>query len=170
MKRVWFVVITLVAAASLAACSSNAAPNQSIATAQVFVEEPQSRWSGNIRASVTDRLVGDSTRERMGGSLVWTPGASPNLSRATLEFSYSGAARELTWGIFYGPCGNASLPVVTLSDFPELEMSSGGRTQVVSSISTEMPTTGAFHVEIFKDRSGSPEYSIACGNLKFTRG
>ncbi len=170
MKRVKFLVMSLVTALSVAACASNAAPNQSIATAKVVGEEPQPRWSGNIRASVTDRLSGDSTRERMGGSLVWTPGATPSLSRASLEFSYSGSARELTWGIYYGPCGNASLPIVTLSDFPELEMSSGGRTQVVASISAELPTTGAFHVEIFKDRSGDPEYSIACGNLKFTRG
>lgn len=170
MKQVKFAVMSFVAVVCLAACSGNAPPNASIATAQAIGEPPQPRWSGNIRASVTDRLSGDSTRDRMSGTLVWTPGATPNLSSARIEFSYTGSARELTWGIFYGPCGNASLPVVTLSDFPELEMSSGGRTQIVASISIELPTTGAFHVEIFKDRSGDPEFSIACGNLRFARG
>ena len=171
MKRVTPLVMALVVALSLAACSNNAVPNASIATAQSPGEPPQPRWSGNIRGVVVDKLnESDSTRERSYGSLVWTPGATPELSNAKIDFTYSGSARELTWGIFYGPCGNASLPVVTLSDFPELEMSSGGHTQIIAALSTELPSTGAFHVEIFKDRSGTPEFTVACGNLKFVRG
>jgi hypothetical protein len=161
----------LAAVVGMAACSGNPTPNQSVATARVPGELPQPRWIGNIRAIVTDKLnEGDSTRERSYGTLVWTTGATAALSSATIDFTYSGSARELTWGIFFGPCGNASLPVITLSDFPELEMSTGGRTQVIAALSTELPTTGAFHVEIFKDRSGAPEFAVACGNLRFNRG
>ena len=170
MKYVWSLIVILVATISIAACSANAPPNGSIATAQSLGEPLQPRWTGSIRAVVVDKLnESDSTRERSYGSLVWTHGATPALSDAKIDFTYSGSARALTWGIFFGPCGNASLPVVTLSDFPELEMSSGGRTQTVAALSTELPLTGAFHVEVFKDRSGGPEFSIACGNLKFIR-
>jgi hypothetical protein len=157
--------------AGAAACASNqGSASTPVATARELGELPQPKWVASIRANVTDRLAADSTRERMNGSLVWMPSGSPDMSTARIEFAYTGSARELTWGIFFGPCGNASLPVVTLSDFPELEMSSGGRTQLVASVSTELPTTGAFHVEIFKDRSGLPEFSIACGNMRFSRG
>ena len=171
MKHIATVVFTFAAAASIAACaSSNAAPNRSVASAQLPADAAQPQWTGNIRASVTDKLnESDSTRERSYGTVQWTPGATPAQSSVKIDFTYSGSARELTWGIYYGPCGNASLPVVTLSDFPELEMSSGGRTSVVASISLELPTSGAFHVEIFKDRSGAPEFAVACGNLKFKR-
>jgi len=174
MKFAATLVTTLAAVIAIAACSSNPAPASApsaVATARVPGDVPQPRWIGNIRAIVTDKLnEADSTRERSYGTLVWTPGATPALSNARIDFTYSGSARELTWGIFFGPCGNASLPVVTLSDFPELEMSNGGRTTITAAISTELPTTGDFHVEIFKDRSGAPEFSVACGNLRFNRG
>jgi hypothetical protein len=163
------------AAVSLAACSANTPPNPSIATVQAVGEPPEPRWTGNLRATIVDKLGeadSSSTQRNYGsrGSLTWTNGATPALSNATIDFTYSGTERELTWGIFFGPCGNASLPVVTLSTFPELEMSGGGRTQTVAALSTELPLTGAFHVEVFRDRSGAPESSVACGNLKFNRG
>jgi len=127
-----------------------------------------------MRATVIDKInEADTTSSQKNygsrGSLTWTHGATPDLSNATIDFTYSGTERELTWGIFFGPCGNASLPVVSLSVFPELEMSSGGHTQVVAALPTELPLTGAFHVEVFRDRTGDPETSVACGNLKFSR-
>lgn len=171
MRHPSILLVTLAAAVGISACASNPAPGTApVASAQVAADAPQPKWTGSIRSSLTDRLSGDSTRERMSGSLVWTPAPSPSMSTARIDFSYTGSVRELTWGIFFGPCGNASLPVITLSDFPELEMSSGGRAQLVASLSTELPLSGAYHVEIFKDRSAQPETSIACGNLKFNRG
>ena len=171
MKYAMTLVMPFALVAGIAACASSPAAKTSVATAQIPGDLPQPRWIGSIRSIVTDKLnESDSTRERSFGTLVWTSGATPNLSNARIEFTYSGSARELTWGIFFGPCGNASLPIVTLSDFPELEMSNGGRTQIAAAISTELPTTGAFHVEIFKDRSGDREFSVACGNLRFNRG
>ena len=168
------VLVTILAAISVAACSGNAAPSGSIATAQSVGAPPEPRWTGNIRAIVVDRINEadtSSSQRNYGshGSLTWTHGATPDLSNATIDFTYSGPARELTWGIFFGPCGNASLPVVSLSVFPELEMSGGGHTQVVAALATELPLTGAFHVEVFRDRTGDPETSVACGNLKFSR-
>ena len=167
-------VLMILAAVSTAACATSASSGGSIATAQSVGEPPQPRWSGNIRANIVDKLDESdtsSTQKNYGshGSLVWTYGATPDQSTATIDFTYSGTERELTWGIFFGPCGNASLPVVTLSVFPELEMSSGGHTKVVAALSTELPLTGAFHVEVFRDRSGSQEFSVGCGNLKFNR-
>ncbi|HUQ46699.1 MAG TPA: hypothetical protein VM053_00490 [Gemmatimonadaceae bacterium] len=172
MTHVKNLAILFAVVAGIAACASNPTPNASVAKAQLPGDPlPQPRWTGSIRAVVTDKLnEGDSTRERSYGTLVWTPGATPALSNAKIDFTYAGSARELTWGIFFGPCGNASLPVITLSDFPELEMSAGGRTQVTAALSIDLPTSGAFHVEIFKDRSGDRDFSVACGNLRFNRG
>jgi len=174
MKSTTVLMVSLVASIGVAACSANAPPNSSIATANSVGPAPQPRWTGNIRAIVIDKLnESDSTSSQRNygsrGSLTWTTGATPALSNATIDFTYSGSERELTWGIFFGPCGNASLPVVSLSVFPELDMSSGGHTQVVAALSYELPLTGAFHVEVFRDRTGDPETSVACGNLKFNR-
>jgi hypothetical protein len=168
-------LVSILAALALAACAANTPPGGAIATAQSVGEVPQPRWVGTIRANIVDKLdETDTTSSQRNygsrGSLTWTHGATPALSNATIDFTYSGPDRELTWGIFFGPCGNASLPVVSLSDFPELEMSSGGHTQVIAALSFELPLSGAFHVEVFRDRSGSPETTVACGNLKFNRG
>ncbi|MGH9422377.1 MAG: hypothetical protein ACRD3J_20540 [Thermoanaerobaculia bacterium] len=168
-------VLMIFAAVGISACAANAPPNPSNATLQAVGEPPQPKWTGTIRATIIDKLDEadtTSTQRNYGshGSLTWTHGATPALSNATIDFTYSATDRELTWGIFFGPCGSATLPVVSLSVFPELEMSSGGHTQVVAALSTELPVSGAFHVEVFRDRSGAPEFSVACGNLKFSHG
>jgi hypothetical protein len=174
MTRTTSLLILLVASLGLAACSTNAPPNGSIATAHSMDQPPQPRWTGNLRATIIDKLNESDTASSQRnygsrGSVVWTYGSTAALSNATMDFTYSGSERALTWGIFFGPCGNASLPIVSLSTFPELEMSSGGHTRVIAALSYELPLTGAFHVEVFKDRTGDPETSVACGNLKFNR-
>ena len=168
-------VFIALAAAGIAACAANSPPNPSIASTGVVGEEPQPKWVGNLRATIVDKINENDTvssQRNYGsrGSVTWTKGATPALSNATIDLTYSGSERDLTWGIFYGPCGNASLPVITLSSFPELEMSSGGHTRVTASLAIELPMSGAFHAEVFKDRSGDSETSEACGNLKFNRG
>jgi hypothetical protein len=55
-----------------------------------------------------------------------------------------------------------------LSNFPELNVGGAGRAQVVATLPVELPTSGAYHVEVYRDRQGGAESVVGCGNLKYS--
>lgn len=127
------------------------------------------RWTASIHQSVGQNRfsVPDSTHDRSFGSAEWSRSDRPTLSSVNLVFAYGGAERELSWAILFGSCGSASLPVIPMSSFPELDVSSGGRGQVNATLSLEFPTSGTYHIDIYKDRRGGAESLVGCGNLKY---
>lgn len=132
----------------------------------------QSRWTASIQpVSQESRFnVPDSSRDRSYGTAQWRQGELPTLSRVTLAFDYAGPERDLSWAILFGPCGSASLPVIPRTQFPELDVSGGGSAQVTATLSVTLPTSGAYHIEIYKNRQGGAEAIVGCGNLKYVGG
>ena len=57
-----------------------------------------------------------------------------------------------------------------MGSFPELNVGTGGRAQVNGTLSIDLPTTGSYHVDIYRSRQQSMEALVACGNLKFVNG
>jgi hypothetical protein len=113
--------------------------------------------------------VAQSTRDRSYGSMTWTPGEGPRLTNASVVFTYAGQERFLSWAIVAGSCGSPSLPLIPLSNFPELNISGGGRATVTTSLPLEFPTGGSYHVDVYKDRQGGMDALVACGNLKLQK-
>jgi hypothetical protein len=101
--------------------------------------------------------------------MTWTPGEGPRLTNASVVFTYAGQERFLSWAIVAGSCGSPSLPLIPLSNFPELNISGGGRATVTTSLPLEFPTTGSYHVDVYKDRQGGMDALVACGNLKLQK-
>lgn len=128
------------------------------------------KWTSTLQPVNQFRFnAADSTRDRSYGSAQWGPGTTPMESRINLVFTYAGAERGLTWAILFGRCGNESLPVVPTATFPELDVSGGGRAQLNATISIEVPTSGTYHIEIYKDRTGGSDSMVACGNFRYAR-
>jgi hypothetical protein len=86
-----------------------------------------------------------------------------------IQFTYTGPERDLSWAILYGNCGAASMMVMPLSGFPEIDLSAGGTAEINAQISTEFPVSGQYRLEIYKDRVGGEEAVVACGELKYSR-
>ena len=146
-----------------------------LATASLSAEslsaQKPPKWSASVQSVREDRIniSPDSVREKSFGSAQWTPGAGPTQSNVNLTFTYTGPERDLSWAILFGTCGIASLPVVPLSTFPELNVAGNGRGQINGTIAIDLPVTGTFHVDIYKDRTGSLESVVACGNMRFSQ-
>lgn len=129
------------------------------------------RWTTRFRNVEPSHLnTGDSTRHSSYGTAEWTPGSAKTLSNLHLKFAYSGPEQELSWAILYGACGTASLPVIPLSNFPEIDLSSGGNAEVNATVTLEFPSSGTYHAEIYNDRIGGAEAVVACGDLKYVSG
>ena len=139
-------------------------------TVQSSLAQKPPKWTASVQSIRDDRIniSPDSVREKSFGSVQWTPGAGPTQSNVNLTFSYTGPERDLSWAILFGTCGSASLPVVPLSNFPELNVSGSGRGQINGTIAVDLPATGTFHVDIYKDRTGSIEALVACGNMRYS--
>jgi len=170
MKKRRFLVFIAAAASGFTACSQSPAGGAPQPLASMSAAEP--RWTASIQSVKEDRInvPPDSVREKSFGSAQWTRGTGPALSVINLTFSYSGPERDLAWAILFGSCGSASLPLVPLSNFPELNVNTGGREQVNATLSVELPASGTFHIDIYKDRTGAIESLVACGNLRQGRG
>jgi hypothetical protein len=55
-----------------------------------------------------------------------------------------------------------------MSNFPEIEVT-GGQANFNSVLTLELPVSGEYHVAVYKDRRGTEESMVGCGNLKRTR-
>ena len=154
----------------LAACA-HSVPVEGTATPSTSVSATGAgHWTARIASVTQNRAdVAQSTRDNSYGSAEWTQGAGPTLSSVNLVFTYAGAERDLTWALISGSCGVAALPLIPLSNFPELSVGSSGRAQVTATLPIDLPTTGTYHIDVYRDRSGGPESLVACGNLRYSR-
>jgi len=136
-----------------------------------FAQRPPS-WSARIKMVHEDRVNEsvDSVRAIGGtfGSASWRQGETATLSVVDLTFTYGGMERELAWGIFVGRCRSASVPIVPISSFPEIEFTGGGAARVEAQLSFELPRTGQYHLNVYKDRSAEESSIVACGDFKYS--
>ncbi|MEO5588287.1 MAG: hypothetical protein ABIS03_01785 [Gemmatimonadaceae bacterium] len=160
---------TLAATAlGLAACSKSVAVEEAPRPTTLVSLPGERRWTTSIQPVDQSRFnAADSTRDRSHGSAQWSQGDRPTLSKVNLVFQYGGTERELSWAILFGSCGNASLPLIPMSAFPELDVSGAGRVQLNATLSLELATSGTFHIDIYKDRQGGAGSLVGCGNLKY---
>jgi hypothetical protein len=169
MKQRTFFATLSAGALALTACA-HTVPVEGASTpaASVSTSPGNGRWSSRI-ASVTQNRpdVAQSTRDNSYGSAEWTRGAGPTLSTVNVTFTYSGQERDLNWALIAGNCGMAALPLIPLANFPELNVGSGGRAQVTATLPIDLPSTGSYHIDIYKDRSGNPTSLVACGNFRY---
>ena len=152
--------VTVMAACSHAASQTDLPPSLALVTG--------GKWTANIKPVMQDRLNHpDSTGGRNFGTLEWVPGKTPTTSTAFISFTSALTENDLSWGILFGSCNSASLPVEPISNFPEIDVrTNGGRGHASVSLSIELPKTGQYHVDVYSDRQGSVESVIGCGNLR----
>jgi hypothetical protein len=171
MKHGMFLATLGAGALGLTACSQTVPMNGAAEPAASVSSLREPGWTASIKSVTESHFnVADSTRDRSYGSAQWSRGDRPTLSRVNLAFSYGGTERELSWAILFGSCGTASLPLIPISNFPELEVGGGGHAQVDATLSLELPTSGTYHIDIYRDRRGGAESLVGCGNLKYVSG
>jgi hypothetical protein len=158
------------ASAVLFGCATNSASSAGSPSGNVALGD-NAKWTGSIQSVMQSRGdVGQTTRDRSYGTLTWQRGAAPSLSNVNLVFTYAGQERFLSWAIIAGSCGTPSLPIIPMSNFPELSIGGGGRAQVSGSIPVDLPLNGSYHVDIYRSRQPTLDALVACGNLKLSDG
>jgi hypothetical protein len=171
MKQRMFLATLSAGALALTACA-HTVPVEGAATPAASVSTSSTgsgRWTARVTSVMQNRGdVGQSTRDNSYGSAEWTRGAGPRISTVNLTFTYAGQERDLNWALIAGSCGMSALPLIPLANFPELNVGSGGRSQVTATLPIDLPDNGTYHVDIYKDRTGNPASLVGCGNFKYS--
>ena len=131
------------------------------------------QWSGRFRSQVQHdpHIVAAPTRNEASGSVVLTaPGEGRTSVRLELRLPQMTDPARLYWSISSGPCGTNSLPLLTVSQFPQIPINSGTGS-LETTLPVAMPTTGDYHVSVFgpgfdgSDQSGV----ITCASLSLQK-
>ena len=128
---------------------------------------PPSRWSGNFQPQ--QQLSGSveaTGSARMFGTVSLSPVSDPNRTRITLMINSPVGNTTLKWAVFPGRCGSPSLPVMAVDRFPPLEFSANGRGQLDVELALTYPTSGTYHVAVFRGNGTDASDTIACANLR----
>ena len=150
------------------AVDTSASPSASVSSTSGNVAS----WSGNISAVIESNSdVRQSSRGNGYGNAQLTRGESPNSTRISVQYSSTGTSdRYLNWAILPGRCGAGSLPVMPISNFPELTVAGDGRAQVNVELPFDFPTRGDYHINIYHERQQTLDQVVACGNLRPSMG
>lgn len=133
------------------------------------------QWSGRFRAQVVQSASLSSpttTRSGASGSVMLT---APDPSETTVHLTvslpqFSTEPVQLYWTVSSGSCGSNSIPLVSVSQFPQIAVNSG-HGNLDASLPFAMPTTGDYHVNIYDNGADGRDESgvITCASLKLER-
>lgn len=160
--------VGFIACAKTPAVETAAAPASNVSAGSDNVVS----WSGNITAvTESNSDVRQSSRGNGYGNAQLTPGDSRVSTRVNVTYSSGGTNdRNLNWAILPGRCGAGSLPVLPISNFPELGVGGDGRAQVNVVLPFDFPTRGDYHINIYHERQQTLDQVVACGNLRPSKG
>ncbi len=166
MKSTMYLALAAVAL-GLTGCS-HSVPVQGAEGPESSMLHNEPKWAANIRTVPQTRFMAlDTARDISSSSVEWFQGERPGVSNINMSFTYAGTEHSLSWGILFGTCGSASMPLLPVSSFPELEVSVGGHIQLSTEISLDLPTSGNYHIDIYRDRRAGVEWLVGCGNLRY---
>ncbi|HEY5219769.1 MAG TPA: hypothetical protein VIJ16_08165 [Gemmatimonadaceae bacterium] len=129
------------------------------------------QWSGNFRA--TEQQTSDIAihmRNQASGNVVITA-ANASQIRVRIQAGLpDNNPVRLAWDIASGGCGADAIPLLAVAQFPQLPMSNG-RGTLDELISVAFPTTGTYHVNVFKENTDGSDQSdvLACADLSLAR-
>lgn len=160
--------VGFIACAKTPAVETGAAPASNVSTASGDAVS----WSGNITAvTESNSDLRQSSRGNGYGNVQLTPGDSRSSTRVNITYSSGGTSdRNLNWAVLPGRCGAGSLPILPISNFPELAVGGDGRAQVNVVLPFDFPARGDYHLNIYHERQQTLDQVVACGNLRPSKG
>ncbi len=130
------------------------------------------QWSGNFRSQMQhDPHITAPVRTEASGSVVITaPNPTQTRVQMTLRLPQMTDGARLYWAIVAGSCGSNALPLMTVSQFPQIAINSG-EGSLDATLSVVMPISGAYHVNVFNANTMGQDESevLTCADLTIGR-
>ncbi len=125
------------------------------------------RWTASLQpAQQRTGGLGPTGQNKTFGSVALR---SIGTERASISISLSTPLQNsatLSWAVLPGRCGSSALPLVPIERFPVIDVSTNGRGQLNTEMSLELPTSGAYHVNVYWAGGSQLSDVMTCGNLR----
>jgi hypothetical protein len=161
-------VATTVALATAACASgSQSRPADPEPTLNGTVTPALIQWSGSFQS--IEQQAGDATAPRgrnnaTGRVLLISSGRNSLHARITLTGGADNS-QYFHWALVSGRCGSPAIPLLSVNQFPDISMSNG-RGQVDAEVPLALPTSGAYHVDVYWSNGGDQADVMTCANLR----
>lgn len=146
------------ASASTSGAASGAPSGLSLATTQ---------WSGNFQA--TQQASGDLEaprgRNNVSGKVLLVGSGRDALSAQIDVSDVPTSMTDAHWALVTGRCGSGAIPVLIVSQFPTMTVSNG-RAHLTGDVPIALPTSGTYHVNVYRSNGADESDVLACANLK----
>lgn len=130
------------------------------------------QWSGRFRSQMQhDPHITAPVRNEASGSVVITaPNQAQTRVQLRLRLPQITDGVRLYWAIVAGSCGSNALPLMTVSQFPQIAINSS-EGSLDATLSVAMPTSGVYHVNVFNANTMGQDESevMTCADLTLSR-
>jgi hypothetical protein len=164
-------LITLAAASGCSSATKSVPPSPSPPASRT--SGPQLVWTGSLQPTQERSGAVVPTKQQKAYGTVRLQPAAQDLNRTVVSIVISTPVQEpteLRWAIVPGRCGAGALPLVGHEQFPVLEIGANGRGQLTAEIPFAMPYDGAYHLNVYLERtqSGAADLQnvLTCANLR----
>ena len=142
--------------------------NASVSPSGAVVAE----WTGSfqpVQQQQSGDLLSPRGTNRTYGSVKLAPAGATNSMHAVIEISTTITSSTLMrWSIAPGRCGASSLPLLSVDQFPTIDVSASGQGKIAADLPVTMGSSGQYHVDVYWTTGTDRSDVMACANLKPT--
>ena len=162
-------VLSVAAAACATAPAPTPAPNSDAARTEAVLAGAN-QWTGTFNPTQSHNANAvNTTRQKAYGTVELTVAPNrPSIShvRLTVSVPVEPGMNTLGWAIHPGGCGSGTPPMMAPGAFPTNLLSANGRGTIDDDISFTVPTSGNYHVNIFRGTGTQLSDVITCATLR----
>jgi len=170
-----FILVAPIALATLVACSS--ATSGGVAASAPAARRDDNaqlvRWTGTFQQiqQQSGNLGPRSTNKVYGKVSLTRTSEAPNNVHVRMELSTTVKdSRQLHWAVSDGHCGSSTLPLLSIEQFPQINISSNGRGQLDADVPLALTTTGSYHVDVYWTNGQDQGDVMTCSNVRLDNG
>lgn len=153
-----------------AACSKQQTAGTAGAAASpaVSLRPSEARWTGTILpTSQNSGQAFGSRRTQINGQVTMVADRDyPNRTAIDISIGTPASNSSVLWALVPERCGTNGAPVLSINSFSPIEVGPSGRGEVKVVIPFELPTQGAYHVDVYEGRRATLADVQACAEMK----
>src|SRR5262249_35408883 len=129
-------------------------------------------WSGSFKQESNSAVIGaEMARGRSSGygTIVLTP--VPDQERRVkidLSVNTSVTGTQIAWAVYEGTCGAPTPPVLSVNEFPTIEIGTNGAGVVRGELPVGLNVRGTYHANVYwTNRASDVSNVMMCANLAY---
>jgi hypothetical protein len=114
--------------------------------------------------------VAPTQRQKATGTVTLSPTRDGSATEARITISVpEQQPMMLRWAVLPGRCGSGTLPLLSVEQFPTIEVGTNGRGEMRGTAPMALPSSGTYHVNVYWQGQQLTDV-MTCANLRLDGG